>query len=850
MAKKIEINENWEPVEVEDLDNLFVVIFKQGSFDQGYVEAYNTDDILMQSAYDSLAKQYDDCGCDECTKIYLIKLPNTEQVQSMCNTGLFNGNCCDPHVIEATRDLFNRADCEQLSCWEGCGLTEGKKKKKHYSSATCGLTDPVLNIKHFNQCMGTGGLQNNDGGKSLIIGDTLPDAPAASSSSDAGSSDGASASAGEGGAMGESLKQDKDKLVDAQLAGRKSDGAEKEAIRKFLKDQELTPEEKSLVDAALVDCDKYLTEDIEKELQIQDNENIEKDIEELEPPIDPEYFPNNMGINLSSVKSEKWVQQDDGQLKTITVEFDPAEEEIEEGLNEATLDYTTQKEKMRKTDNGTRDPKGIAKMSDEKLKFNRMVCQNEGYSYALRLIEDEMIKRGLITRKIRISFPKIELSDIDEDKAKYVRQNLDDARTLKDHAMYGTGPANAYKWLVIYILFAILFKRADVANDLRDFIIATFDNIDVNYLKKVITDILADATLKQRIVNCVNIALNENLEEDTGYSHRKEDQFNIPPQVKILDQKQVEDFIKQLSPEEIFTVGYVTPIHFYAELEKLFELVKATQFVGYTGIDYRDASTGTTQDHAARVANAQRQIDTYTDGVRTITNPDKKPVKTDADDAAIDPDEATPNATGYALNKEGERFSTGYRTTNKLALNQKKSNTAIEYEYELDDNGKIKLDDKGNPIAKKDAEGRPIVKAEYDMNKLLFYPEIGSHPLVTYFLDLHDGKGFRKVDRKVLTDVLYKKVIELAAYADIGFSEVDLKFLKKQGIKVDDYIKQYGNMSVAAYKKALELGIDPAKYRKEHPFTNRWSTQDFKLKVTKMLDQDSKTIEASPLEKD
>ena len=116
MAKKIEINENWEPVEVEDLDNLFVVIFKHGSFEQGYVEAFDTNDVLMQSAYDSLAKQYDDCGCDELTKIYLIKVPNTKQTVDMCNTGLFNGNCSDPHVIEATRELFNRADCEQLSC--------------------------------------------------------------------------------------------------------------------------------------------------------------------------------------------------------------------------------------------------------------------------------------------------------------------------------------------------------------------------------------------------------------------------------------------------------------------------------------------------------------------------------------------------------------------------------------------------------------------------------------------------------------------------------------------------------------------------------------------------------------
>lgn len=226
MAKKIEINENWEPVEVEDLDNLFVVIFKHGSFEQGYVEAFDTNDVLMQSAYDSLAKQYDDCGCDELTKIYLIKVPNTKQTVDMCNTGLFNGNCCDPHVIEATRELFNRADCEQLSCWEGCGLTEAKKKKKRnknkviipggYLTITTG--DPALNIKHFNNCMGTGGLQNPDA-PHLVVGDTLPNGPIADSGAgDAGSSDSGVASGGEGGGMGESLEEkDEKSLTEAHL---------------------------------------------------------------------------------------------------------------------------------------------------------------------------------------------------------------------------------------------------------------------------------------------------------------------------------------------------------------------------------------------------------------------------------------------------------------------------------------------------------------------------------------------------------------------------------------------------------------------------------------------------------
>lgn len=226
MAKKIEINENWEPVEIEDLDNLFVVIFKQGSFEQGYIEAFDTNDVLMQSAYNNLAKQYDDCGCDELTKIYLIKVPNTKQTVDMCNTGLFKGNCCDPHVIEATRELFNRADCEQISCWEGCGLTEAKKKKKRnknkviipggYLTVTTG--DPVLNIKHFNNCMGTGGLQNPDA-PHLVVGDTLPNGPIADSGTgDAGNGDSSTTSGGEGGGMGESLEEKEEKsLTEAHL---------------------------------------------------------------------------------------------------------------------------------------------------------------------------------------------------------------------------------------------------------------------------------------------------------------------------------------------------------------------------------------------------------------------------------------------------------------------------------------------------------------------------------------------------------------------------------------------------------------------------------------------------------
>ena len=66
-----------------------------------------------------------------------------------------------------------------------------------------------------------------------------------------------------------------------------------------------------------------------KEIQVRDNENIEKDAEECPLPL--EMIPNEMGINLSNVEKVKWEEQDDGQLKKVEIEFNPASpEELDE----------------------------------------------------------------------------------------------------------------------------------------------------------------------------------------------------------------------------------------------------------------------------------------------------------------------------------------------------------------------------------------------------------------------------------------------------------------------------------------------------------------------------------------
>lgn len=67
-----------------------------------------------------------------------------------------------------------------------------------------------------------------------------------------------------------------------------------------------------------------------KEIQVRDNENIEKDAEECPLPL--EVIPNNMGINLSNVEKVAWEEQEDGQLKKIEIDFNPGddlEEDIE-----------------------------------------------------------------------------------------------------------------------------------------------------------------------------------------------------------------------------------------------------------------------------------------------------------------------------------------------------------------------------------------------------------------------------------------------------------------------------------------------------------------------------------------
>ena len=90
--------------------------------------------------------------------------------------------------------------------------------------------------------------------------------------------------------------------------------------------------------------------------------------------------------------------------------------------------------------------------------------------------------------------------------------------------------------------------------------------------------------------NCDGGSMGESLNEATVFAPKIERQVEIPDNIKLIPQDKVNAVIATLDPEEMFTVGYVTPIYFYKELLDKINIIKCSEFEGYTGLDYRVAT--------------------------------------------------------------------------------------------------------------------------------------------------------------------------------------------------------------------------------------------------------------------
>jgi len=215
----------------------------------------------------------------------------------------------------------------------------------------------------------------------------------------------------------------------------------------------------------------------------------------------------------------------------------------------------------------------------------------------------------------------------------------------------------------------------------------------------------------------------DKLEEQKIFASKIGDFVDAPDFVPLLHPKDVTNFIVNLKPEERFKIGYITPVYFYKKLLDKFTLIKLTEMTGYTGLDYRDTDN-TGSDATDRIKKSQQQID---------------------------------NPTGYTeyagYNSENSKVKSRIRGMQKdYADINKTVKQADKTIYDVDPvTGKVvKLND------------QPVVKQVVsDLKTILFYPEKGTQPKVNYYLDLHTPEGFIKVDRDLLVDTLYKKVIEV-----------------------------------------------------------------------------------------
>jgi hypothetical protein len=206
--KKIIINEDWEEVEVPDLSNFFVLIFKQGSDKAGYIKCYDTDEAPVFTEYDNLVNQYSNVKFEEPTSINVIKVPATGQVKAMLEETPYEGDETNKDKIETINHLLGRADCECLKEKVLMSLEEAKKKKKKKKKTprvTYTMGFPYLNDHRFNHACGTCDCGKNPGEDAADnINDAIGggEATGGEGIGDAGPSGDVG---GDGGAMGEAL---------------------------------------------------------------------------------------------------------------------------------------------------------------------------------------------------------------------------------------------------------------------------------------------------------------------------------------------------------------------------------------------------------------------------------------------------------------------------------------------------------------------------------------------------------------------------------------------------------------------------------------------------------------------
>lgn len=196
-----------------------------------------------------------------------------------------------------------------------------------------------------------------------------------------------------------------------------------------------------------------------------------------------------------------------------------------------------------------------------------------------------------------------------------------------------------------------------------------------------------------------DLVMEDVMDEEKIYAAKLKKEVEVPLATRIIPQKEVEDFVSKLEPEEEFTVGYINPMFFYPQLVDEFTLVKCTELIGTTGVDYIEADTDDANKDK-RIAISKEAEKRHLDG--TAVNLARDPLAGVAGDASAD-----------------------YEVANRLVKQHRDDAT---------------------------------VKNHGKLSTILFYPTIGQKPKVKYLLSVHDDNDYFEIDREDVID----KIVPLA----------------------------------------------------------------------------------------
>lgn len=190
---------------------------------------------------------------------------------------------------------------------------------------------------------------------------------------------------------------------------------------------------------------------------------------------------------------------------------------IGEGLVKEAVDYYDQIPKMAMLNDGTRGFNAKA-ASDEKLRVNRQVCLDHHWDKALKIIEDEMIRRGLLqpTPSVKqnpnsdkkVYDPDITALDFQPADIFFIWKHKDDLNLIIKSLTGNTAHQTLFN-LIIYLILAVYLEEQHVIEGLKSWIINEYNMTSAELKEIILKKALNNKEVHNRIVDCINTANSE-----------------------------------------------------------------------------------------------------------------------------------------------------------------------------------------------------------------------------------------------------------------------------------------------------------------------------------------------------